>query len=436
MIRFRKYFRRKILAFRNRLGEKAVGRCMIEITNAIEIVKRETGVLAAERIALNDAVGRVLAEDIVADTDLPPFDRSQMDGFAVVASDSKNAPVTLKIVGESAAGRGWHHTMKPGEAVRIMTGAPVPTGADAVQRVELTRTPDVSFQNSGTLETVDVLESVKKGTAIVRKGAEITTGSKLFSKGEVITENMIAAIASFGYATVEVAKKPLIGILATGSEIVDVEKKPDRDQIRNSNSSMLKALAENCGAVVETFPIAGDDLKTLKKQIAKASKNKDILIITGGVSVGKYDLTKTALKDLGAEIFFERVRLKPGKPTVFAKLGKVLVFGLPGNPVSAATSFYLFVNPAIRQMQRVVNGSLRSGVGVLSDTVRGIKVRDSYLPCEISFSSDGRVLLRPLKSTGSSDFIAFARADCLVFVPRETIIEKGSPAQFLILPTR
>ena len=404
---------------------------MIEITKAIEIVKRETGVLVSESVDLNNAVGRVLAESIVADTDLPPFDRSQMDGFAVVAADTKNAPVTLTILGESAAGKGWHHTIKHGEAVRIMTGAPVPVGADAVQKVELTtggallRSSEADVAGEA-IEAVNILEPVKKGTAIVKKGAEVEEGSKVFLKGEVVTENMIAAIASFGYAMVKVFKRPRVGILATGSEIVDVTKKPGRDQIRNSNSLMLKALAESCGAVVELYPIVGDSLKDLKAQISQAvgldksairNPQSEILIITGGVSVGKYDLTKLALAELGAEIFFERVRLKPGKPTVFARLNKTLIFGLPGNPVSAAVTFYLFVRLAILQMQGSTETQLRKGFAVLGNDVKAAKDRDTYLPSRLETNESGQLIAQSLKWLGSSDFIGFARADSLIFVP-------------------
>ena len=171
---------------------------MIEISKAISIIQRKTGKLGAESVELGNAVGLVLAEDIIADTDLPPFDRSQMDGYAVVAADTNNAPVTLKIAGESAAGRGWHHKMKGGQAVRIMTGAPVPARADAVQKVELT---------NENCTSVEILETVKIGTAIVKKGAEIKKGEIVLTKGEIVTENMIAALAAFSYAKVKVGKR-------------------------------------------------------------------------------------------------------------------------------------------------------------------------------------------------------------------------------------
>ena len=198
---------------------------------------------------------------------------------------------------------------------------------------------------------VEILEPAEKGKFIIRRGAEIKKGAVVIPSGEIVTENMVAVLAAFGYSKVKAGGKPTAAILATGSEIVDVGQTPGRDQIRNSNSPMLRGFIEACGAGAVTLPAAGDDVQSLKKQIAKGVERADLLVITGGVSVGKYDFTKTALAELGAEVFFERVRLKPGKPTVFARLNDKLVFGLPGNPVSVAATFFLFVRPALLQMQ-------------------------------------------------------------------------------------
>ena len=397
---------------------------MISVAKAQSIITRETGTLGSELVPIADSVGRVLADPIVADTDLPPFDRSQMDGFAVVAKDTLKAPVTLNLVGESAAGRGWHKTMRRGQAVRIMTGAPVPAGADAVVKVELT---------SGSETEVAILESVKKDSAIVRKGSEIKKGCVVIKQGSLITANNIATLAAFGYAKVKVGKRPQVGILGTGSEIVDIGNKPGRDQIRNSNSIMLKVMAEQCGAVAETFPIASDDLTNLKFQISNAAKGKDILIITGGVSVGKYDLTRTALVELGAKIFFEKVQLKPGKPTVFARLGKTLVYGLPGNPVSAAVTFQLFVRTAIMQLQRSTATDLRKGFAVLAGDAKAAHDRDTYLPSRLEIDETGRLLAVTLRSQGSSDLVGFAQADSLVFIAKGQIIKGGETAPIVFL---
>jgi molybdenum cofactor synthesis domain-containing protein len=397
---------------------------MIPVTEAIEIIRRETPKLAAVSVDLSSAVRRVLAEDIIADSDLPPFDRSQMDGYAVKASDTAKTSVRLKIVGESAAGAGWHETLKKGQAVRIMTGAPVPAGADAVQKIEAT-------EEDG--EWVKILEPAEKGKFIIRRGAEIKKGSVVIPSGEIVTENMIAVLAAFGYSKVKVGGKPTAAILATGSEIVGVGQTPGRDRIRNSNSPMLRGFIEACGAGAVILPVAGDDVQSLKKQIAKGVERADLLVITGGVSVGKYDFTKTALAELGAEVFFERVRLKPGKPTVFARLNDKLIFGLPGNPVSVAATFFLFVRMALLQMQGAGATGLKEGRAVLSAKVKGTKDRDSYLPAALSTDKKGRLIAGPLRWHGSSDFVGFARAEAFIFIPAGGSFAEGDIVNILFL---
>ncbi len=397
---------------------------MIPIKKALEIVEKETKPLSSERVDLADSVGRVLAEDITADMDLPPFDRSQMDGYAVIAADTTNAPVSLKIIGESAAGNGWRGCLKNGEAVRIMTGAPVPTGADAVQKVELTDEAE---------ENVNILESVKTETAIVRQGSEIKRETAVLTAGEVITVKMIAVLASFGYARVRVGKKPRIAILGTGSEIVEVIKKPGRDQIRNSNSVTLDVLSRQFGGETKVLPNVGDDIAELKKVIRSASKASDLLIITGGVSVGKYDHTKTALAELGADIFFERVRLKPGKPIVFARLGRSLIFGLPGNPVSAAVTFHLFVRESLLKMQGAASTSLLSGRAVMGTDVKANRERDTYLPSRLETNKLAQLVAFPLKWQGSSDFVGYSRADSLIFLPKGSVRKKGEVGDIVYL---
>lgn len=397
---------------------------MIPITTALKIVSREAKFLNAERISLTDAVDRILAEDITADSDLPPFDRSQMDGYAVKASDTLNAPVTLKLIGESAAGHGWHKILKSGQAVRIMTGARIPVGADAVQKIEVATEDD---------EFVTLNESTEAGRFIVAKGKEIKKGKAVLRAGEAITAKNVSVPAAFGYAKVKVGRRPRVAILSTGSEIVEINKTPGRDQIRNSNSIMLGSLSEENGATATVFPIIGDDLSDLKSQISKAAKNSDILVTTGGVSVGKYDLTKLALKELEAEIFFEKLRLKPGKPTVFAKLKKTLVFALPGNPVSAAVTYYLFVRKAILAMQGASATDLKRGSAIVSRSVKAPKERDAYLPAAISTNPDGTLVAEPLTWHGSSDFIGFAGADALIAIERGKILEANTPLRILFL---
>src|SRR5437773_3460895 len=324
---------------------------MIPVADAIQIVLSQTSTLSAESVPLSDALARILAENIVADTDLPPFDRAQMDGYAVRAADVASTPARLRIVGESAAGAGWHNEMNTGEAVRIMTGAPVPSGADAVQQVELTR----EVNGAGLVE---ILESVEAGRSIVRQAQEIKRGETVLRAGDDINAQTIATLASFGYAQVKVGQRPRVAVMATGSELVDVDQKPARDQIRDSHTYTIEAYAKLAGATVERLPLAGDDTEELKKQMAAALERCNVLITSGGVSMGVYDFTKAALKELGAEIFFERVALRPGKPTVFARLGDCLIFGLPGNPVSVTVTFNLFARVTLLAMQGANQPSL------------------------------------------------------------------------------
>jgi molybdopterin molybdotransferase len=402
---------------------------MIPVAAAVKIVKGQARALGPERVELANALGRYLLEDIIADTDLPPFDRSQMDGYAVRAADTLTAPAKMNIVGESAAGRGWHNELKPGQAVRIMTGAPVPAGADSVQQVELTRE-----LNGGS--EVDILEPVTLGRSIVRRGSEIIKGETVLLAGERINAGAVAVLASFGYAKVRVGKRPRVAILATGSELVPVDQSPGKDQIRDSNNFSIAAYAALAGATIERLPLAGDDIAQLKEQIAIAAERNEIIVTSGGVSVGRYDFTKTVLKDLGAEIFFERVALRPGKPTVFARLpNRTLLFGLPGNPVSVSVTFNLFARVAILAMQGAAETDLDAGTAVLSNNVKPAKDRESYLPARLSTTENAQLIAEPLKWGGSSDFVGFVRATALIVVPQAIeILEAGTKVRVVYLP--
>lgn len=396
---------------------------MIPISEALKIIKSETFLLESETIDLENAINRVLAEEIRADMDLPPFNRSQMDGFAVRFDDAKNAPVKLEIIGESVAGKGFDGILKSGETVRIMTGARVPEGADAVQKVELT-------EENG--DFVTILETPKPRQNINPQASEIGKGAKIFEPGEVINEKMIAAAAAFGCAKIKVFKNPRVGILSTGSEIVEIGETPEKDQIRNSNSVMLKIFARNYSNAAVLPPVA-DNVESLRAAIENAVENFDVLITTGGVSVGDYDFTKPVLREIGAEVFFEKIRLKPGKPTVFARKNKCLIFGLPGNPVSAAVTFFLFARSAILQMQGAKNTDLKKGFAVAADKIKGAKGRDAFLPVSVESSAEGKLVIESLRFSGSSNFIAFARANALVFVPQDKVYEKGEVAEILFL---
>lgn len=402
---------------------------MISVAEAIEIVKQQTASLTTERVPIVEALGRVLGADVVADTDLPPFDRSQMDGYAVRAHDVTEIPARLRIVGESAAGKGWHQLLEDGQAVRIMTGAPVPVGADSVQQVELT-----TELKDGTV--VELLETVEAGRSIVKRGSEIKAGEIVLRAGTTINAAMMAVLAAFGYAQVEVFRKPRVAVLATGSELVPVDQKPGQDQIRDSNNYSISAYAELAGAVTERLPLTGDETSLLKNQLAEAAKRCDLIVTSGGVSMGVYDLTKAALKELDAEIFFERVALRPGKPTVFARLPNgTFIFGLPGNPVSVAVTFNLFARTALLMMQGSTEPALKRETAVLARSVKGTTDRESYLPAQLTTNDDAELVAFPLKWGGSSDFVAFALTTALVIVPANVkAIEAGSLVSVLRLP--
>ncbi|HZN08585.1 MAG TPA: gephyrin-like molybdotransferase Glp [Pyrinomonadaceae bacterium] len=402
---------------------------MIAVAEAIQIVRQQTVPLGTEHIDLPSALGRVLAQEIVADSDLPPFNRAQMDGYAVRAADTLNAPVRLRIVGESAAGKGWHNQIDEGEAVRIMTGAPVPEGADSVQQVELTHE-----LKDGTV--VELLASVETGRSVVKRGAEIRAGEVILRPGVTINASMMAVLAAFGYAQVEVARKPRVAVLATGSELVGIDEQPAQDQIRDSNNYSIAAYAELAGATVKRFPLTRDETSLLTRQIKEASDNCDVVVTSGGVSMGVYDVTKNALKELNAEIFFERVALRPGKPIVFARLPNgTLMFGLPGNPVSVSVTFNLFTRTALLAMQGVNEPSLRQETVVLARAIKGTMDRESYLPAQLTTNDDGELIAFPLKWGGSSDFVSFALTTALVIIPAGVkSVEAGSLLKAVRLP--
>ncbi|MCA1629902.1 MAG: molybdopterin molybdotransferase MoeA [Acidobacteria bacterium] len=404
---------------------------MLPVTEAIRIVEEQTQRLDAESVALREARGRVLAEDVIADTDLPPFDRALMDGYAVRAEDTEGAPATLRLVGEAAAGRSWRGELKAGEAVRIMTGAPVPAGADSVQQVELTRETQAGA-------TVEIDKATAPGQFVTRRATEIKKGETVLRAGERVSPAMLAALASFGYARARVGARPRVAVLATGSELVRVEDEPGDAQLRDSNTYSLLGYAEAAGATVEPMPFAADDEGLLRRLIRDAAERSDALVLSGGVSMGVYDFTKSALHALGAEIFFDRVSLRPGKPTVFARLAnarRTLVFGLPGNPVSVSVTFNLFARTALLAMQGATGTRLAEHHAVLARDAKGSMERASYLPATLRSDERGRIIAEPLKWGGSSDFVAFTRAGALIVVPEGTrTIAAGSVVSVLRLP--
>ncbi|HYY42185.1 MAG TPA: molybdopterin molybdotransferase MoeA, partial [Pyrinomonadaceae bacterium] len=281
-----------------------------------------------------------------------------------------------------------------------------------VQQVEVTREFDEGA-------TVELDRATQPGQFISARATEISRGETVLRAGTEINAAMMAALASFGYARVLVGARPRVCVLATGTELVAVDAQPGPDQIRDSNSYSLRAYAAAAGAAVEQLPFAGDEPELLQRLIAEAAERADVLIVSGGVSMGVYDFTKAALHALGAELFFERVSLRPGKPTVFACLPgarRTLVFGLPGNPVSVSVTFNLFARTALRAMQGAADAALAEEQAVLGSAVKGAAERASYLPAQLRTDDRGQLIAAPLRWGGSSDFVAFTRADALLIV--------------------
>jgi molybdopterin molybdotransferase len=385
---------------------------MITVDQALSIVLDHVEPLGVETVALEEAHRRILAEDVRADMDLPPFDRARMDGYALRAADVIAVPARLRVIGEIAAGAKFDKELKPGEAVKIFTGAPVPDGADAVQKVEVTRAHG---------NTVEILESVTTGQFITPHASEIAAGETVAEAGREIGAGEMAALASFGYASVRVARRPRVAVLSTGSELVDVSTKPSAAQIRNSNTYTLAAYAERAGAVVDMLPTVEDTPEATRDALIRAADNRNIVITSGGVSMGDYDLVKAALKEIGAEIYFDKVIIRPGKPIVFARRDDTFFFGLPGNPVSTSVTFNVFARPAIRKMQGETSPLLPTVSAQLSRALKDSSSRRSYLPGRL-LVEDGRAMVEPLKWGGSSDLVAFMRANALIIV-REDVHE-------------
>jgi molybdopterin molybdotransferase len=314
---------------------------MIEEIEARRRILAVTPVGCAERVALAEACGRVAVEDFVGRVDLPGFDNSAMDGYAVRAAEASEG-ARLRVEGEQPAGRDLGLTLKPGTAIRIFTGAPMPTGADAVVMQE-------DVERVG--DEIVVAGAAEPGEFVRRRGADVCVGQKLFGSGDWIGAARVALLASQGISEVAVASVPQVTIVTTGDELREPGPGVELDagEIYNSNGAMLAAMVESFDGQISGRFHASDESGELGEKLNAALEMADVVIIAGGVSVGERDLVKEELAGLGVESDFWRVKVKPGKPFLFGRKGEKLVFGLPGNPVSAFTTFLLFVAPALRR---------------------------------------------------------------------------------------
>ncbi len=381
---------------------------MIKLHEAFEIVLQRTSRLEAERVPLLQARGRVLAEDAASDMNMPPFPRSSVDGYALIAEDLQRLPARLQVVGTIAAGTYPEFAIASGQAAKIMTGAPVPAGADAVQMIERSR-------STSTANEVEILEAASKGANISPFGSEARLGQVVAPVGSFVSPAMVGLLAAVGKREVVVYRAPAVGVIATGDELVEISEQPVAAQIRNSNSYALFAQIESAGARPHVLGIARDQ-KSQLRELMQRGLQYDLLLLTGGVSMGDLDLVEDVFAELGFKIFFNKVAVKPGKPVVFARAGNTLVFGLPGNPVSAATIFELLVRPAIRKMlgnvvyqNQIVNAHLtqrfvnRSG-------------RENYAPAW-TWYENGAYHVRALPSKGSGDVVSYAASNSYLICP-------------------
>ena len=348
-----------------------------------------------EIVSLNEAYGRILAEMMIADRDYPALRRSLRDGFAVRASD---VPGTLRVRGEVRAGEKESAPLQPGEALEIMTGAPVPESADAVVMVE-------HAQREG--DFVRIEGRAEPGQFINNQGVEAPCGCVLIPAGTRIDASHIATLAMTGRVHIPVLRRPRVSILATGDEIVDLESKPDPHQIRNSNSYMLATLVRVAGGEPTILPVARDQKEVLTGLLRQGLEG-DMLIISGGVSAGKYDLVKPCLRELGVEFHFERVRVQPGQPTAFGTLQNKPVFGLPGNPGSSLITFQLFARAALQLLAGDNEPILPLLSARFEAPFRHKLGLTRFLPARLS--ADGQ-RLRHVPWQGSSDIPALAKAN-------------------------
>ena len=372
---------------------------------------------AAQRVALGAAVGRVLAQAVLADSDQPPFARSTRDGFACRAREISTHEF-LPVAGATRAGEAPAGLLGAEAAWEIMTGAPVPAGADAVVMVEHVEAVDGQVRLLAS-------RTIAAGENIVAQGAQARVGDELISAGAAITYAQIALAASCGYAELEVFRRPRVAILTTGDELVAVEAQPGAGQIRNSNAPMLAALVEAAGCEAWVLPTAADDAAALDEALAQAAE-ADLLLISGGVSAGKFDLVEPALARMGARFHFTGVRIQPGKPLVFGELprvarGTIPFFGLPGNPVSSAATFLLFAAPMLGALAGRRDRGPRFALAALAEETRGKAGLTRFLPahCDFGVSAGELPQVRLVPWQGSGDLAALARSNCFAVIPEE-----------------
>ncbi len=390
----------------------------IPYPDALLLVRGHARPLPAEDVETGSALGRVLAEPAIASIDLPPFSSSAMDGFAVRPADT---PGRLRVVGESSAGRPWPGPIAAGQAVVISTGAVVPPGTSVV--------PVEDAHQAG--DSVEVPQ-VAEGAQVRPAGGDASRGSVVLPAGARVGAAQLAALAAAGITRVRCARRPQVAVLATGSELRRPGEVLGPGQIYEANTTLLRAQAESAGGEVRVLPPVADERDATRSALAEGLEG-DVLITSGGVSMGEHDLVRPALAELGVEEVFWRVALRPGKPISFGVRGRTLVFGLPGNPVSALVGFELFVRPALLAVQQAGEPGPAFLVGRLGASRRRTPERDELARARIRLEDDA-VVLDPLGGQESHMIVRSAQADALVLIERgDGEAAAGSPVRYLPL---
>ncbi|PKQ30012.1 MAG: molybdopterin molybdenumtransferase MoeA [Actinobacteria bacterium HGW-Actinobacteria-10] len=372
--------------------------------------------LGTERVDLLDSPGRVLAEDATSDIDVAPFDNSAMDGFAVRAADltgaSEENPAALDVVAHIGAGDWWDGEVAPGQAARIMTGAPVPAGADAVVMVEQTRAPG----DGGVGSRVEFLKAPAVGEHIRYRGEEVRAGDVVIAAGETVSSAGVGLLASTGHATVDVYQRPRVAIIATGSELVEVDETPGRGKIRNSNSYSIAAQVVAAGGIPVRYPIVPDELDATREAFTRAAAETDFIVTSGGVSVGDFDYVKPVLEELG-DLLFCKVAMRPGNPQTMGSISGVPFFGLPGNPTSTYVGFEIFVRPALRMMQGFTSLDRPVVTATLTHDVRKKQDRRYYLRGRLT-AGEGGLEVGLTGSQSSALLTAAHLGNCFMVLPQ------------------
>jgi molybdopterin molybdotransferase len=396
----------------------------IPVEEAQRLVLERTKRLDAERVPLERAYGRVLAEPVEAGVDLPPFPSSAMDGYALRSADAATAPVSLTVVGSIAAGSPAGRALEAGEAMEISTGGAVPAGADAVVPVELTRRDDGH---------VEIPEIVTEGTNVRPRGGDVAAGTTLLEPGMLVGAAQVGALAAAGVTELRCAKRPRVGVLVTGSELVKPGGQLGPGEIYESNGLMLAAQLASAGAVPAQLGTVPDDEEEHRRAMEKALLGFDMLVTSGGASVGPHDLVRRVQADLRVEEVFWGVAMKPGKPVAFGVRRDHVLFNLPGNPVSSLVCFELLVRPAVNALLGLSEPLPVFGRGTLEVELRRNAARDEFVRARRQ-ARDGEVRLTPVAGQDSHMIASAARADTLVHIRRgEGTVAAGETVPYLPL---